>query len=381
MRKSLAFCLIILTLMLPWVEFTKSNDSTTFIGFSGYIVSEAELEKTLTHLKDTELNTYRVSFRPSWSAYDSQKSYNTKYIDYLLQNTDLFIIVDGNHLYPADEQSVYAQNHWTEVIDRVFEVLSSYRNNSRVAVELINEYVLSDYDIRIQELINDIRTQGYNNTIITNKYSTPLQPWHKFEDPIDATYQGMHFYFNTWNAEGALSQINIALSKNITNLLDTEVGASHYEYTDYDQENIDELDTFLIQCQALGVGNCIWTNNDTKNLETYRQYELSLFPPPSPTPHPTTSPTKNQTQTTIQSSTQTPSPQPTTILTQPTETKDQEQTKPSPTYKETHKDTLLTAGIVGVIIIASTLGALLYIKKQHKNHKISITLNARYSMN
>ena len=241
MRKILAFCLITLTLMMPWIAFAKNNDNSTFIGFAGYIGSKAELEKTLAYLKDTESNTYRVSFRPSWSAYDSQKAYDTKNIDYLLQNTDLFIIIDGNHLYPAYKQSVYAQSHWIEVKNRVFEVLSSYGNNSRVAVELINEYVFSDYNRLIQDLIDDIRTQGYNNTIITNKYSTPLQTWHKFKDPIDATYQGMHFYFNTWNSAGALSQINSAISKNITNLLNTEVGASHYEYTDFDQENVNEL--------------------------------------------------------------------------------------------------------------------------------------------
>ena len=267
-------CLLACIIFLPLVLF-QNYDNDEFAGFSGYIDSESELEKIISHVEETDANIYRISFKPSWNAKDGEiRGYNTAYIDHLLVKTDLFIIVDGNHLYPAEEQSVYAQMHWDKVRDRVFQTLQNYPNNSRVAVELINEYTLNDYEIKIQALIDEIRNAGYTNPIVTNKFETN---WHKFYDPLNATYHGMHFYFNHWTVAGAIEQIKMAKANDIAKLLNTEVGASSKEYRDFDQANVEALELFLLQSQELGVDNLIWINNDIKNLETYRHFNLFLY--------------------------------------------------------------------------------------------------------
>ncbi len=255
--------------------FVIAETGTLKRGFSGYVTSKTALQTTIGIMESQNLNAYRVSFRPSWhSQGDTVKSYNTAYIDYLLANTDYLIIVDGNHLYPATEEVAKdARAHWSGVKDRVFQVLEDYPNNPRVAVELINEYASDDYDERMQNLIDEIRAAEYTNPIVTNKLYTP---WHKFSDPLDNTYQGTHFFFNSWSADGAMRQMEIAKSRGITKIINTEVGASYNEYRDYTQANVDELETFLIKSQALGIGNCVWMNNDAVNWQGYSQYNLCL---------------------------------------------------------------------------------------------------------
>jgi hypothetical protein len=285
-----------------------------FLGFSGYITSQTELTSTIAIMESQNLNAYRVSFRPSWQIQDgSIKSYNTAFIDYLLSNTNFFVIVDGNHLYPPTEASAQdARNHWVEVRDRNFQTLEHYPNNTRVAVELINEYASSDYDTRIQALIDEIRNAGYTNPIVTNKLNTE---WLKFSDPLNNTFQGTHFYFNTWSPASAMTQMKIASSIGIKKILNTEVGASYKEYKYYTQANVDALESFLSQSHALGIGNCIWMNNDAVNWQGYTQYGFdfntpastpSPFPEPSSIPTPKPSPTPKPTATPTPTSTSSP---------------------------------------------------------------------------
>ena len=253
-----------------------------YLGFSGYITSGAELENTVALMENESLNVYRVSFKPSWEVPEGElRGYDTDYIDYLLDNTNFFIVVDGNHLYPRESQSIYAQNHWDLVRDRVFQILQDYPNNSRVAVELINEYAQSDYDAKTQALISEVRAAGYTNPLVTNKLTTP---WLKFSDPLDNTYQGMHFYFNHWEASEAIAQIDIALSRGITKILNTEIGANSDEYEAFTQQYVDELETYLTQSQMLGVNDCIWMNDDTENWQGYTEYDFTFN---TPTQNPT----------------------------------------------------------------------------------------------
>ncbi len=260
-----------------FVNAVPSTADFDYLGFSGYTTSQAELENTIALMKSQNLNAYRISFKPSWQVLEGElRCYNASYIDYLLVNTDFFVVVDGNHLYPRDEQSIYAQSHWDQVRDRVFEVLQDYPNNPRVAVELINEYAQSDYDAKMQALIDEIRDAGYTNPIVTNKLTTI---WLKFTDPLDNTYQGMHFYFNHWEASEAIEQMNIALSRGVTKILNTEIGAHSDEYEAFTQQNVDELETFLMQSQALGVNNCIWMNDDTENWQGYTLYDFTFDTP------------------------------------------------------------------------------------------------------
>ena len=288
MLRRIFYSVIILALILSIIitfppKVLAESNNYEFLGFSGYVTSQTELETTIDIMKSENLNTYRVSFKPSWQALEgSFRGYNSDFIDYLLSNTNFFVIVDGNHLYPATEETASeARNHWTEVKDRIFLTLERYSNNPRVAVELINEYTSNDYHTRIQSLIDEIRNASYTNPIVTNKWKTA---WDKFNDPLNNTYQGMHFYFNTWNPTNAIDNLKLALSGGIDKIINTEIGASDNEYKDYSQTNVANLKLFLEQCKEIGINNCLWMNTDAVNWQQgYTQYALALREPNSQT--------------------------------------------------------------------------------------------------
>lgn len=267
----------------PEIEWAQTYGDE-YLGFAGYVNSLSDLQNTISIMQNLGCNTYRVTSRPSWQIADGEvRGYNIEWIDYLLANTDFIIIVDGNHLYPANEDSASeARTHWSEVEGRIFQVLSRYGNNSRVAVELINEYISDDFYNRMQTLVTQIRDAGYTNPIVVNKTA---QIWEVIADPLDSTYQGMHFYFNTWSVEDAIWQMDFALNHHGLKIINTEIGASSNEYKDYTQENVDKVSAFLLESYDLSVGNCLWMNNDSLNWPTYEEYDLQLGHP-SPTPDP-----------------------------------------------------------------------------------------------
>ncbi len=284
LRSFFFFIILLVSSCLNSTQVSAEEEDYQYLGFSGYITSIEELQKTIDLMNAQHLNVYRVSSKPSYVVPEGQfQGYNTDYIDYLLANSSFLIIVDCNHLYPPGRSgSQNASDHWGEIEARIFQVLSGYANNSRVAVELINEYTLDDYQTKMQALIDDIRSGGYTNTIVTNKWETT---WIKLVDPLDNTYQGMHFYFNTWSPEDAIDSMERALGAGIK-IINTEVGADYREYGNFTQETVDELELFLNQSRALGVNNCVWLNNDTQNWPTYVTYDLTLNPPYTP-PTPT----------------------------------------------------------------------------------------------
>ena len=74
-----------------------------------------------------DLNSYRVSFEPGWVNNNSKfHEYQPEFIDYLLLNTDFYIIVDCNHLNSSiiENDYIVAENYWVEVQSMVFRVLS-----------------------------------------------------------------------------------------------------------------------------------------------------------------------------------------------------------------------------------------------------------------
>ncbi|MHA2060682.1 MAG: cellulase family glycosylhydrolase [Candidatus Sifarchaeia archaeon] len=314
-----------------------AQSTGSYLGFSGYVTSIQKLQDTIDIMKSQGFNTYRISYRPSWlNSEGSYHGYNAAWIDYVLDNTHFLVIVDGNHLYPPSEETAAdARAHWSEVRGRVFEVLQRYPNNPRVAIELINEYASGDYHSLMQGLIDDIRGAGYTNMIVVNKWNTS---WKSFNDPLGKTYQGYHYYFNSWSVSGAMSQMGTAQGKGIK-VINTEIGASYNEYNDFTQSNVDELSDFIEQCKTKGLGNLIWMNNDHDNwIRGYNNFNFNIGSPtpipsptstPTPTPSPTPIPTPTSTPTPIPTSTPTPIPTPTSAPTpNPTST-------PSPTSNPT----------------------------------------------
>jgi uncharacterized repeat protein (TIGR02543 family) len=254
--------------------------SPAFLGLSGYPTSTTQLQHIIDTMDATGLNTYRLSFNPDWFS-EKPHPYNASFIQYVLDHSDYMVIADRNHLYPPDEStSSEARDNWVTVRASIFEVLETFPNNSRVAIELINEYVSDDYDTRMQALITEIRAAGYTNGLVVNKWTTA---WHKFEDPLNNTYQGYHFYFNTWSLTGATSQLELALSRGIK-VINTEIGADSGEASAFTPATVSELNSFLNQCASMGVGNLVWMNTNLDNWPRYRELGLH-FPTEPSTPN------------------------------------------------------------------------------------------------
>ena len=283
---------------------TTQSANKVFLGLSGYPTSTTQIDNIINTMQANGLNTYRMSFNPQWSS--GPHPYRENYIQYFLDHSTFNIIVDRNHLYPPTEASATtARNNWATVRSSVFDVLEAYPNNPRVMVELINEYISSDFYSRMQSLVTEIRAAGYTNPIVVDKWN---QGWTVINDPLGSTYQGYHFYFNSWSPSGAISQMQTAQSKGIK-VINTEIGADYNEYNSYTTSTVSELNTFLSQCASMGIGNTIWMNENLNNMPKYQQLGLKIPSVTAPTqPTPTTTPTPTQTPT----PTSTPTPTPTT---------------------------------------------------------------------
>ena len=248
-----------------------------YLGFSGYLTDFSQLEATIEIMNVFDLNSYRVSFEPGWVNNNSKfHEYQPEFIDYLLLNTDFYIIVDCNHLNSSIiENDIVAENYWVEVQSRVFQVLSRYANNSRLIIELISGFDSIEYNLLIQDLINQIRNMNYNNTIVASQIGTT---WHKFNDPIDNTYQGIRLYFDSCSYRDAIKSLEIAQEAGIK-IFNTEIGAG-FDYKSFNQDNINDLKLFLEQCQELGINCCLWMNSDSINWQQgYANFKFSIDSP------------------------------------------------------------------------------------------------------
>ncbi len=332
--------IVIITIILPLLmgifastaqAATNQSPNQVFLGLSGYPTSTNQIDNIINTMKANDLNTYRMSANPQWSG--GPHPYHQEYIQYFLDHTpsNWIIIVDRNHLYPPTEASATsARNNWATAKNSIFEVLQSFPNNPRVMVELINEYISSDFYPRMQSLVNDIRSAGYTNSIVVNKWN---QPWTVINDPLAATFQGYHFYFNSWSPSGAISQMKTAQSKGIK-IISTEVGADYNEYSSFTSSTVGELNDFLAQTSNMGIGSTIWMNENLNNMPRYQQLGLAFPTVSTPTPTPTTTPTPTPTTTPTPTPTTTPTPTPTTTPT-PTPT-----TTPTPTPTTTPTPTV-----------------------------------------
>ncbi len=272
------------------VKAATTNDA--FLGLSGYPTGTSQVQTIINTMNANDLNTYRMSFNPTWAS--GPHPYRQQYVQYFLDHSNYMIIVDRNHLYPPTESSASAaRSNWNEVRNSIFETLQTWPNNPRVAVELINEYVSNDFYTLMQQLVNDIRSAGYTNPIVVDKWN---QPWTVINDPLDNTYQGYHYYFNSWSPGGAMSQMNSALSRGIK-IINTEIGADFNEYNSYTSATVDELNTFMAQCANLGIGNTVWMNENLNNLPRYQSLGISF--PTVTNPQPTSPPTQTTSQWTI----------------------------------------------------------------------------------
>ena len=75
-----------------------------------------------------QMNAFRIAYS---FADGVSRPYNSSQIQYFLDNSDLTIIVDRNH-YTGEAVN------WTRVQEDCLDVLSTFTNNSRVIIEIMN---------------------------------------------------------------------------------------------------------------------------------------------------------------------------------------------------------------------------------------------------
>lgn len=279
--------------LVPVITYAELSDQTN-VGLSGYLTSELEVDKSIATMDLYNLTVYRISANPEWFA-SKPHPYDAALIQYFLDNCAYDVIIDRNHLYPPGAASdADAVTNWATVNSSIFDVLATWPNNTRVAVELINEYTNSDYYSRMQTLITDIRDSGYNNTIVCNKWS---QAWQPLTDALNATWQGYHYYFNYWSPTSARNDVQAALNLGIK-IVNTEIGAHTDESGSFTESLVAELQEFLQWSYDNEVSNCIWQREDVDNWDKYIELGLDLSfietapfvpdpdDPPTPDPDP-----------------------------------------------------------------------------------------------
>lgn len=242
-----------------------------FRGFSGYPIYQSidRSNDIIAAINSYGCNCYRISFNPTWFPSGS-RPYVPLFIDYFLNNSNLYVIIDRNHHTSLDGTNDVIP--WDQVESALMECCSRWGNNPRVLLEIINEYANThgDYYSGCQTVLTRIRQAGYSNTIVQNKHAITL-PWQKFVDPLDNTYQGFHFYMNQHlpQPDTSKNEMAMALNAGITKLVNTEMGADSGPTEDYSQEEVNKLNDFMVWCTNRNIGNNVWMGSGMYNLTRY----------------------------------------------------------------------------------------------------------------
>lgn len=264
-----------------------------YVGLSAYSNSISGFQNTLIpFLKSKGLNCHRLAFSPAWFG-TSHLRYSKSQVQYFLDNMppSAAIIVDPNHLHPdylpdgatySKEYDLYYNStngvpNFTTAKNSVKQICADFAGNSRVIIELLNEYAnktdAPTLTQVVQEMIDDVRNAGYTNPLCMNKYAYQL--WSQLATIDDNNiYFGTHRYMESRTIASpgdALTQIDDALNTyHFTKMVNTETGASNTAdpdpiagYTGYKQENMDLTAYYLEYCADRNVGNCIWNYIDT----------------------------------------------------------------------------------------------------------------------
>lgn len=248
-------------------------------GLSGYPRNTATLQEIIDVMQEYHMNTYRMSFNPSW--FDNKPNpYSASLIQYYLDNTpsSFILIIDRNHLYPPNSESAaeYRANRVTARNDILTTLgTSNWGNNPRVWVECFNEYTSSDYLSQLQWMTDAIRSAGYTNVIVNNKWNTN---WgvSVIDDDSPGQWTGYHYYFNTWSVSSAVYQMNLALQYGVGGIVNTEIGADYNEGSSFTDGTVGELNQFIEWSYENQIGNTIWMCYGLQNWEHYQDHGLDL---------------------------------------------------------------------------------------------------------
>lgn len=275
----------------------------SMIGTASYLTSQQGLLNTIYTVLGwvPPMNTMRVSSRQEWlnppvanggTVDPYARIFHREYVDYILQNTNLKVIIDPNHVYyttdgvfDIDGGSQWTFDHWAQIYEWIATLADMYRNNDRVIVETFNEYKDGTGRTPLwtlaQEMVNSLRAQKITNPLLFNKWT---QNWTRLIDPLDPAGPGKlwysyHYYFGgytgPWSAAGALANLDLALGLGIK-ICNTEVGANSRGGSNITSAQVAVLNEFLAGCATRRIGNMLWNTNDNQDFGIYRDLGLVI---------------------------------------------------------------------------------------------------------
>lgn len=253
-------------------------------GFSGTPTTQAGIDDIISNMTLYGMNTYRISFTPDWAA--GTRPYNLTQMTYFLNNTPASwnLIVDRNH--QLDSPSMNWAN-WQQANQSIYDdilLIPQLANNSRVIIEIINEYVFNgsaNVWAGTEWIVDGIQADGYTNPLLINKHSISDDWAQGAAIPYD--FYGHHMYMSNLNETD--TQQTYWQGQNVTKAaenagavpgVNTEVGAHHLEFANFNQTNVDLLKDYILWSRNRPVpfGNMIWMNKDLRNLATYLTFDL-----------------------------------------------------------------------------------------------------------
>lgn len=253
-------------------------------GMSGTPYDTQDLDDIIGNSTLYQMNAFRYS-----SNVTGTRVWNWDFVDYLLDNSDLTIVLCVNH-YLGESVDVVEMNQ--TVYERALNISAGFRNNPRIIPEIINEYVFANPPNTVWDLINDtvnsIKDDGITNLILNNKHSN-ADDWGAIGQHVKLDFHGKHSYFNNGddplNATNSLGwaqgHMENAMNGNCIPLVNTEIGASFLGAGDpsFNQTTVDVTKTYILWCRDLDIGNFIWMNkfasSATNHLNKY--VDLGLF--------------------------------------------------------------------------------------------------------
>lgn len=252
-------------------------------GFSGTPTNQESIDEIIGNMTIYGMNTYRISFTPDWAI--GTRPYNLTQMTYFLNNTPAswYLIVDRNHQLDSGAMN---WTNWQQANQSIYDdvlTIPQLANNSRVIIEIINEYVFNGTHnvwAATEWIVEGIQADGYTNQLLINKHSNSNDWAQGAAIPYDI--YGHHSYFNNLDDPGngtntlGLAQnlmINASAAGAIP-LVNTEIGAHFLEFTWFNQSNVDVLKEYILWCRTQNIGNTIWMNKDLRNLPTYLTFDL-----------------------------------------------------------------------------------------------------------
>jgi hypothetical protein len=243
-------------------------------GFATSITSLSKLSLILDAMDDHTCDTLRFAMNNN-AIQSGSRPYIPDAIQQFLETTNKIAIVDCNHTYPQGSINNPSSTVLNSIISRCKELIDKFSiYGRRFVIEPLNEYTGTNHASIMQQIVDSLRAYGYTGLILYNLLpgtgpQTPLV----INDPLNNIAGGFHNYMN-----GSSVNYSMAFARKFSDIgvkcINTEIGASYNEYSDFNSINVNSVVDYFQQAYDLGympngdckVVNMLWMNHDIDNL-------------------------------------------------------------------------------------------------------------------